>query len=66
MDEKKKIVKDLTVIVDPLRAREGKLRAYYEDIKNIDLNDERETASKEEKDEAEKRKRIHRKKMGFD
>lgn len=66
MDEKKKIVKDLSVIVDPLRAREGKIRAYYEEIKNIELNDERETASKEEKDEAEKRKRIQRKKMGFD
>jgi hypothetical protein len=66
MDEKKKIVKDLTVIVDPLRAREVKLREYNERIKNIELSHERETHDKEEKDEADKRKRIQRKKMGFD
>ncbi len=66
MDEKKKLVKDLTVIVDPLRARETKLRQYYEDIKNIELTYERESTEKGEKDEAEKRKRIQRKKMGFD
>ncbi|MEE2833581.1 MAG: hypothetical protein VYD18_14580 [Candidatus Latescibacterota bacterium] len=66
MAEKKKIVKDLAVIVDPLRAREGKLRDYYEQIKEIELTYERESAEKGEKDEAEKRKRIQRKKMGFD
>ena len=31
-DEKKKIVKELTVIVDPLRSREGKLREYHERV----------------------------------
>lgn len=66
MDDKKKLVKDLTVIVDPLREREGRLRAYYEEIKNIELAYERETADKEEKDEAEKRKRIQKKRMGLD
>ena len=64
MDEKKKIVKNLSVIVDPLRAREGKLREYYESIKTIEIVHERETSEKGEKDEADKR--IQRKKMGFD
>lgn len=66
MGEKKKIVKDLTVIVDPLRSREGRLREYHERIKNIEMTHEREAANKDEKDEAEKRKRIQRKKMGFE
>ncbi len=66
MGEKKKIVKELTVMVDPLRSREGKLREYHERVKNIELTNKRETANKEEKDEADKRKRIQRKKMGFD
>ena len=66
MAEKKKIVKDLTVIVDPLRARESKLREYHDRIRNLEVNNERESAAKEEKDEADKRKRIQRKKMGFD
>ena len=66
MNEKKKSVKDLAVIVDPLRKRESRLRDYFEKIKNIELAYERESTEKEEKDEAEKRKRIQRKKMGFD
>ena len=66
MDEKKKLVKNLTGTVDPLRARETKLREYYEAIKGIELTFERETANKDEQDEAEKRKRIQRKKMNLD
>ncbi|MBT7860090.1 MAG: hypothetical protein HN712_07240 [Gemmatimonadetes bacterium] len=66
MSEKKKAVKDLTVIVDPLKDREGKLRAYHEVLKNIELSHERSEAESDEKAEEEKRKRIQRKKMGFD
>jgi hypothetical protein len=66
MDEKRSTVKELSVIVDPLRERESKLRVYYEALKNIELEFERESTQKAEKDEAEKRKRIQRKKMGFD
>ena len=32
MAEKKKAVKELTVVVDPLKTRESKLRAYYEEL----------------------------------
>ena len=63
--DKKKSVKDLNVIVDPLKDREGKLRAYYEVLKNIELSLERTEAEEGEKKEEEKRKRIQRKKMGF-
>ena len=66
MESRKKSVKDLTVIVDPLRIQEGRIRDYFEKIKNMELDHERESADQEEKDEAEKRKRIQRKKMGFD
>lgn len=65
MDDKKRLVKDLTTIVEPLRAREGKLREYYEMLKNLELAYEREHAEKEEQDEAEKRKRIQKKRMGL-
>jgi len=54
------------VIVDPLKDREGKLRAYYEVLKNIELSLERAEAEEGEKKEEEKRKRIQRKRMGFD
>ena len=42
------------------------MRDYYEQIKEIELTYERESAKKGEKDEAEKRKRIQHKKIGFD
>ena len=64
--DKKKSVKDLNVIIDPLKDREGKLRVYYEVLKNIELSLERTEAEEGEKQEEEKRKRIQRKKMGFD
>ena len=66
MDEKKKIVRELSQVVDPLKARESRLRVYFEGLKNMELQYERESAEKAAKDEAEKRKRIQRKKMGFD
>jgi hypothetical protein len=63
---KKKSVEDLTVIVDPLRAQEGRIRDYPRRSGMMELEHERESADQEEKDEAEKRKRIQRKKMGSD
>ncbi|MBT7595748.1 MAG: hypothetical protein HN559_12620 [Gemmatimonadetes bacterium] len=66
MSEKKKAVKDLTVIVDPLKNSEGKLRAYYEVLQNIEISHERTEAEQGEKEEKERSKRIQRKKMGFD
>ena len=65
MAEKKAAVKELTVIVDPLTYQEGKLRAYHEVLRDIELSHERKEAKKAEKDEEAKRKRIQRKKMGF-
>ena len=62
---RKKSVKDLTVVVDPLREQEGRIREYHEKLKNMELTHERESADQEEKDEAAKRKRIQRKKHGL-
>ncbi len=64
--EKKKVVQDLNVIVDPLKNREGKLRAYFEVLKGIEIAHERQETEQSEKSEEEKRKRIQRKRMGFD
>lgn len=66
MTEKKKTIKDLTGIVDPLRAREGKLREYFDRIKEVEIKYERSLAEKGEQDEVDKRKRIQRQKMNLD
>lgn len=66
MDERKKIVRELSQVVDPLKERESRLRVYFEGLKNLELAYERESAEQQAKEESEKRKRIQRKKMGFD
>ena len=66
MDEKKKAVKDLTTIVDPLKLREARLRSYYEAVKNLELDYDRKSEAEAEKAEQERQKRVQRKKMGFD
>jgi len=66
MTEKKKTVADLTGIVDPLRAREVKLREYYDRVKDVEIRHERSMAEKGEQEESDKRRRIQRKKMRLD
>jgi len=36
MDAKKTAVKELNVVVEPLRDSEGKLRGYYDSLKNTE------------------------------
>lgn len=66
MREREKTVKDLTVIVEPLREREGRIRAYYDALKDLEVETERESQKTGEEQEAAKKRRIQRKKMGID
>ena len=66
MDGKKTAVKELTVVVDPLKDREGKLRGYYDALKNMELAHDKANAAAEEHKQEERRKRVQRKKLGFD
>ena len=66
MGEKKKTVKELTVVVDPLREREGKLRTYYDGLKSMELEHDKQSSAAQSQEDEERKKRIQRKKMGFD
>ena len=66
MGDKKKLVEDLTAIVDPLKDREYKLRAYFDGLRNMELEHERDAVQSVEEEEAEKQKRMQRKRMGMD
>ena len=66
MDGRKTAVKELTVVVDPLKDREGKLRVYYDTLKNMELAHDKANAAAEEHEEEERKERVQRKKMGFD
>lgn len=65
MGEKKKAVDALNTIVTPLREKEGKLRMYYDSLKNMEVDHERNSAQENEEAEQERKKRVQRKKMGF-
>lgn len=65
MAEKKKAVKDLTMVVDPLKEREARLRAYYDTLKNVELEHDRRAAQNSDREEEERQRRMKRKKMGL-
>ena len=65
MGDKKKIVADLTEIVDPLREREGRLRMYYDSLKNMEVDHEKNEARASHEQAQARKKRVQRKKMGF-
>ena len=65
MADKKKIVAELTVVVDPLREREGRLRMYYDSLKNMEVDHEKNEAKQSEEQEQARKKRVQRKKMGY-
>ena len=66
MEDREKTVKELTAIVEPLREREARIRAYYDGLRNLELESERESQKSGEQQEAAKKRRIQRKKMGLD
>ena len=65
MFDKKKVVKDLTVIVDPLKVTEARLRAHFDSLRNLELERDRLEAESSVREEEERTKRIQRKKMGL-
>ena len=60
MGDKKKVVAELTVVVDPLREREGRLRTYYASLKNMEVDHEKNEAKASEEQEQARKKRVQR------
>jgi hypothetical protein len=58
--DKKKVVAELTVVVDPLREREGRLRTYYDSLKNMEVDHEKNEAKASEEQEQARKKRVQR------
>ncbi len=66
MGERKQAVKDLNTVVVPLREREERLRNYFDRLRNMELEHDRAAQKAEEEEELARKKRVQRKKMGFD
>ena len=65
LGESKENVEKLTAAVEPLGERETRLREYYDQLQNLDVEYERSSAEQEEEREAESARRIRRRKMGI-
>ena len=65
VDVRKQVVKDLNTVVVPLRAREERLRNYFDRLRNMELEHDRAEHQALEDAEEARRKRTQRKKMGL-
>ena len=65
MKENKELVDNLSTEVTPIRDLEGKMRGHYEDMQELQLNEEKKKLAEEEEAETGRKRRIQRKKMGF-
>ena len=64
-EEVRKQVATLVAEIAPIRAREIAVRSYQEELTGVVLEHERRQHEQSSDDEASRRKRIQRKKMGF-
>ncbi len=65
MGDRRKAVADLAAQVNPLEAKESVLRAYYEELRDLEAQEEKRALAQQQAYEAEKKVRISRKKMGI-
>ena len=65
MKDNKERVGELSDVVDPIRELEGKMRAYYEAMQDLVMDDEKKKLAEEQDAESGRKRRIQRKKMGF-
>lgn len=66
MVDKKKAVAALTLVVTPLQEQEAVLRSYYEELRGIEVEDEKRALLQQQTSDAERKVRASRKKMGID
>lgn len=63
MADRKKAVAELAVLVTPLQERETALRSYYEELRNIEVEEEKRALAQQQAYEAEKKVRVSRKRI---
>ena len=65
MKANKEIVDNLTKEVAPIQDLEGKMCEHYEDMQELQLNEEKRKIAEEEEEKTGRKRRIQRKKMGY-
>jgi len=66
MKERKDKVADLNEVVSPLKDREGRMRSYFDQMKKLELDDQKEQMAAQAEEESKRTRRIQRKKMGYE
>ena len=65
MKDNKDRVGILSKEVNPIQELEGKMRAHYEEMQEIEMEAEKQKIAEEEEEQTGRQRRIQRKKMGF-
>ena len=66
MADQKKAVAELTRVITPLQEQEAALRSYYEELRGIEVEDEKRLLLQQQTSDAERKVRLSRKKIGID
>jgi len=66
MGDRKKAVAELTQAVAPIKEQETQMRLYYEQAQEMNIEHEKREQADSEEEEAGRKRRIQRKKMGYD
>ena len=62
----KELVGNLSQEVEPIQDLEAKMRAHFEVMQDLQLEDEKQRLAAEEEADTGRKRRVQRKKMGFD
>ncbi len=66
MQGRKDKVEKLNTVVSPLKDREGRMRSYFDLMKKLELDNEKELMAAQATEESKRTRRIQRKKMGYE
>ena len=65
IEPKRKAVSELTNVVQPLKEQADRFNQYYEKLRGLKLESEKMAVTNTESEEADKQRRLQRKRMGF-
>jgi chromosome segregation ATPase len=65
-EEQRKTIQELSQKLPPIQAKEAQFRLYFESLQHLWVEHEKKERAAVNQMDEERRKRIHRKKMGFD
>ena len=65
VEPKRQVVSDLTLVIQPIKEQADRFSHYYGQLRSIEMEAEKLAVANAESEEADKRRRLQRKRMGL-